>query len=612
MRSSARPRRRTLAATLAGSAAVTALALAPLPAQADFTLPRCGGDNIAGIGASFQAAAQTLFTEQFNVAQPNGCGGTPAIAPFNAAGSGAGRQALGERTGTPPTQNRDPNYRYAAADEAPNPTQRAQIESGPIDASLADVTPADDGKLHVVPVAIGATTIAVHYPEGCTLPMDANDGTGRLKLSADQLEKVFAAQITTWGQLLPTISEVAGGGRAAGACAALPIHRVVRFEDSGTTFTLKAWLQTINGTRGWTGSDLGGTPNTRWPDAGGPASKLPTQGAGACASDLCSNTVKGGGALLDVLNLTTDGGIGYADIRTARSKNFTYSGSTDSTYFIRVQNAAAAGTPYVEATADANGYKPLDSGATAGANCANATFSNLPADTFGNFAPVNAAGSTQGYPLCALTYMLVWDDYAAVYGNTDAEQSKARTVKDYLDRTLSDAVQGLLFSRDYQALPPSILALARAGAAKVGWNKGATGGTPPGGNTPPAATPSPTPTPAATGTPTPPSNVFSVDSARVSKTGVISLTLRLPGAGTVAVAATGPKKLKVGSATGTAKAAGNLKVTIKPSSKTKKALKKTKKLKVSLAVTFTPAGGKAAKQTKKLTLKGKKKGSKKT
>ncbi len=602
---------------VAGASAMAALALAPLTATADFTLTRCAGTDISGRGASFQNNAQQGFIELFGGAQ--GCSGTPIVNPYTADGSGAGRRSFGERSGTNTTGARDPVTRYAATDEAPNPTQQSQMNTGPIDGNGADLTAGDDGKVRVLPVAVGANTVNVNYPDGCTLPVasatsangpGAGDQSARLKITVLDVEKAFAATTTTWGTLVPGIAETATGGRPAGSCAAQQIKRIVRRDDSGTTFSFKAFLNAVNGATQWL-AVYGVTPNTIWPSTGGGAPLSPKAiAAGPCDAELCSGTANGGAALVSLL-AATDGAIGYADVRTSRQGGFELNpaaapATPDTTYWIQVQNKNSQ--QYHEPTSDPNGFKP---GGNPGANCGQATFSNLPADTLGDFSNSDASNSPQGYPICVLTYILAWDDYASVYGTSDAEQSKARTVKTFLETIVGPVAQTALSARDYQALPQNLLTLAQGGVTAINFNKGGGGGTQP--------TPSPTPTPAPSVTPgggvrpvptVPPitqvSNQFSVASARVSKSGVITAVLRLPGPGVVSARAIAKRKgFTVGSATGTANAGGNLTIKLNPSRKTKAALKKTKKLKVSLSISYTPRGGTANALTRSLTLKGK-------
>ncbi|HVQ59018.1 MAG TPA: hypothetical protein VMS60_08945 [Solirubrobacterales bacterium] len=117
-------------------------------------------------------------------------------------------------------------------------------------------------------------------------------------------------------------------------------------------------------------------------------------------------------------------------------------------------------------------------------------------------------------------------------------------------------------------------------------------------------------------TPPPPSNVAVVGKAVLNKkNGTAKLPVTLPGAGvlsavdanfvTVAGISAKKKKRMVKSATVTATAPGILNVPLKPTGPGRKVLNEKGKLKIRVALTFTPTGGTAATQTVKVTLKKK-------
>ncbi len=74
-----------------------------------------------------------------------------------------------------------------------------------------------------------------------------------------------------------------------------------------------------------------------------------------------------------------------------------------------------------------------------------------------------------------LTYGLLWDDNAVVYGASDAEQAKARTVKDYFGLLVSGAGQATLAGFDYSSVPNNsdkpLLTYAQNAVAAIDWNK---------------------------------------------------------------------------------------------------------------------------------------------
>jgi hypothetical protein len=130
--------------------------------------------------------------------------------------------------------------------------------------------------------------------------------------------------------------------------------------------------------------------------------------------------------------------------------------------------------------------------------------------------------------------------------------------------------------------------------------------------TPIPTTPTPTtPTPPSPGPnkPTPPAAKpkLSVSAKAVGLKGrAIALTVSPPGPGRVTVSATtgtGKKRVTVGSGRATAKKAGALKLTVKPSAKGKKALKAGRTAKVTFKVTFTAANGTKVTVTKTIKVK---------
>ena len=150
-------------------------------------------------------------------------------------------------------------------------------------------------------------------------------------------------------------------------------------------------------------------------------------------------------------------------------------------------------------------------------------------------------------------------------------------------------------------------------------------GTPPGGAS--HTTPPPTGTPGGgggasppPGKKVPPSNAFTLGASKVAKTGAITLALTAPGAGTFKLSASTTvtkrvkrgrrhvtKKVKVSFGSAAVSTAGPqaITATITPSHAVTPTLKKGTKLKVTVLVTFTPAGGAAASATRSVTVKRK-------
>jgi len=103
---------------------------------------------------------------------------------------------------------------------------------------------------------------------------------------------------------------------------------------------------------------------------------------------------------------------------------------------------------------------------------------------------------------------------------------------------------------------------------------------------------------------TPPSNAFTLGKPVLNrKKGTAQLPVTVPGAGTLKISDVKKTKRRVKTKTVQASAAGTLNLPVKPTKLGRKILAAKGKLKVKVAVTFTPTGGFAATQTKKLTLR---------
>src|SRR5262249_52275003 len=150
---------------------------------------------------------------------------------------------------------------FAGSDQAPSTLQRSQIEKGPIDDNKQDVTSADDGKVNVIPVAIGAIAIIVHLPNACA---DYTTGGGahivrdRPTMTNSALERLWDGDpsFQKWGDVFPWLHNVTN--------CDVQIHRVVRQESSGTSFALKQFLGEINPAAGWNAVTQG---NLDWPNS---------------------------------------------------------------------------------------------------------------------------------------------------------------------------------------------------------------------------------------------------------------------------------------------------------------------------------------------------------
>lgn len=648
-----------VSAALAGILALVLTALVavgpPPQANAAFSTGKCAGDNIIGRGASFARDAHGVFNGYFKLTN---CSGTPGAGKINVTyepqGSGAGRTAVKVRNDSP---------RFGMTDEPPVPLEIAQMNTGVGSGDPAtDANPNDNGVIHVIPAAVGAVAPLVNFPDGCdvtqlnpesrtadelggTAPNQFSLGLTRVRFTKDEFEKIWAKESThdNWVEVFPELTGDAECNK--------PIIRIVRFDESGTSFAFKDNLRTINEGRGWlTTFGSQGTGGTRrWPgfaanggfgvredcskvgnppafpsgpgsDSVLPGGKNPGEGV-AGPGQLTSACFNGNQGVVDKL-VATDGSVGYSDISTARRNAATSLAITprasavapfdNDIYWTQIPSGPDLGT-FQEPTADAKGFR---TDGNEGSNCQSADFTNggnpLPT-TLEDWSKVSGVNSAGAYAVCSLTYALVFDDNADVWGNTPGEESKARTVKDYWESSLSTNAQAQLFTRDYSPLPAPILDIAKAGIAQVDWNKGTGGGGPGGGGPGGGGSTSPAGGGGGGGsTPPPvkPSNLFSMLKKSISsKTGGATVSVKLPGPGKlelVGSAKNGKAKIKVGRVVLTANKAGTFDLALKPSAAAKKVLNKKGSLRVTLSLTFTPTGGEANTSTSSLTLKLKK------
>jgi hypothetical protein len=267
---------RVALAMLCAVAALAVLAtVAPSPAHAAFTLEKCQGGEITGEGSSLQKLAQANWKEQiFDTTIYEGCGASAPKVTFTTASSGCGLDAMGAGTPassctfpgtTKQTEWEKPGYRneaisFGAADFAPDPTEEANIDNGPLGAGQPG-----SGEVHVIPVAGAAITAVVHFPEGCALQNPeqeisgvkvgngdtstggANDPAGaptgdkfsnatlRVHIPDQKLEEIWQGKVTKWGEVVEERYFLAGTAKTPHECAELPIYRIVRRTTSSTS-----------------------------------------------------------------------------------------------------------------------------------------------------------------------------------------------------------------------------------------------------------------------------------------------------------------------------------------------------------------------------------------
>ncbi len=365
-----------IAALCAVVVAVVVAAGVPSAAHAEFTLKHCEGGPVQGEGSSFQNAAQGELKLVFN--SSFGCEGSLSKSPvtYVSDGSGCGIASVGGGPSTGKCSDfesaaaadgyRDPNSRFGGSDAPLNPEQQASANAKGSE---------HPGLIHILPIAVGATAVIVHFPEGCELenpgpgPSSANEntttggpndpgaddstgdlyteGTLRVHIPAGILEQIWDGTPTTWGQITKnhmtgTPTNPLEAEENITTCDSVPVRRLVRFDGSGTTYNFKAYLGLLPvGVGGstnnpvWEKSPVVGT-NTTWPlttSSTGVPKAVPTKAGTNEFVNECNETVSGpdrictgsanGNPFVAAAVAATDGSIGYSDLATARQNGFT-------------------------------------------------------------------------------------------------------------------------------------------------------------------------------------------------------------------------------------------------------------------------------------------------
>jgi ABC-type phosphate transport system substrate-binding protein len=594
----------------------------------------------------------------------SGCG-LDALGAGNDPASGCSYESEESEKGDPAAGFRAADDRFGASDFAPDPTEENAINNGPAGnqkvgkvhvipvaaAAITVIVHFPDGcKLEEPGTGTAAggvgsknedtSTGGVNDPAGENTTDSLTEGTLRVHIPAQALEEIWEHHITKWGEIptpagkgkklgeymegAPTSSQESG---IATLCGEVPIRRIVRSDTSGTTYNFKNYLALLPSFKGgpalWTASSSEVSKSTAWPEASAEATGIPPKvasnnecTAAVDASLICGSNEGKGGSLANAVK-ATDGSIGYVDLATAREKGFTVEAKvSDDTYWIPLEaidpNAA---TPAQGVENPGSFYEPTtdptahiieigkEKGHT-GANCGEADYRGMPSEpasdpTLGDWSKAIATGG-KSYPVCAITYDLAFDDDSTVYGESAEEEAKARTVKDYLAAVTSFVGQTELTKLDYAELKQSIISIAENGVAAIGWKKTAGSG---GSKEEPKKAPVIITPPAVTPiiTVTPPSNAFSITSAKVKGKDIV-LSLQLPDAGKVQVKASGGGVTVASVSAGVSGGKGTVTLAISKAALTKLVKAKGHKLSVKITVTFTPTGGSAASQSKTLTV----------
>ncbi len=438
-------RRRLLA--LAMTLAVTVCCVGVFAAGGAAALgEQCSGSNVTGKGSYLQSPIQGgvwagSSEEGFNGdSNPNACsgkqgsGGTPKVT-YIATGSGQGLNAWGAFDGV----FHDKTARFIGTTEPP--AGHAKEEG----TQLNRMTSAIGSDVAVIPVTQTAIAIVANPP---ALP--AHEACSVSEISAAEIGGVFSGRVTNWRQL-----EAASNRKAGGDCDQA-ITRIVREEDSGTTYQFKHYLDQVKpealectgkSPRTWDQlqASTGGeeSPNRDWPRQAdcqkgeGPVTTVATVGEGSFSPPKFVSV--------------SPGTITYAGLPEARN--------VAAELILEVDNGVEAANPSTKEN-DANcaaAKYTLPEGAESGVNV---DWSQV----YGSDPEIGKVEAS-AYPICTLTWVVAATDIFS--------QGVATTVKDYLQYVNATEIGGSgRHGHWYRGLPGAVAEVASIAIGQIKGEEG--------------------------------------------------------------------------------------------------------------------------------------------
>lgn len=497
----------TAAALVAAAAPATASAKGPKTDR----LQQCAGiEKIVGHGSTFQNPAQVRWNAGFKSSSSSvACNGTQGAKKVREAeyrntaksdrGSGACLKSMGAEK-----HAKEPEFEFCATDEAPNATQKKEIE---------EASPGGEAdNLETIPVLQGAEAVIVHLPEGCKASSEITvkgkpTKLGRLVFDEETIQEIYRGTVNNWEEV--EAKQGAGHGSDKVVCGEEskkkePIERVVRTDHSGTTHIFKAFLGVVNDTKwvaepyeeSYFGNSTGcgkpfpseteefdwtevseGCQNQRWPKA----------------AHVVRNEENGNPGVVKLVN-TTPSSVGYADLAVAAEYGFfsakegtnihgehhvaggeNKKGEQNARFWAEVQNGTNAGLPtYTDPSTKG------DTESEGSSNCKNTHYIEgtesseeefPPATTRDLWNKAKAAKSQEHYAICGLTYDLAFRQYHFFLKGSPFESEGvgiATTVHDYLQFEVSSKGGGKeIKNHDYEALPKEVVKKAEAGISEI-------------------------------------------------------------------------------------------------------------------------------------------------
>jgi ABC-type phosphate transport system substrate-binding protein len=487
---------------IVAAAGIAALA-APGSASADLGT-QCSGSNIKGLGSTFQAPAEEVWTVGFNAATDTnvfgcsgtqGSGGKPEVKYEQGkgqTGSGACLKAFGGSKEKP----KYAEFGFCGTDEAPTIATEEEMEANK-EGGVSREEENKKGSIETIPSAQGAVAVIVHLPEGCvaqsTVPAAAGKKAilGRLALDNTTVEQIFRGVIKNWKEVEAAqvdnstkITCKGEGGKTPAEEEETSISVVVRQDKSGTTHIFKSWLAQINKEE-WDPEEFGKISEEEGTKIGEPCGKEVVKEAGEKGitwkkvQEGCENqrwpleahitrpSKSGNPAVIKEVHAKPSS-ISYADIAVARKEGFfskketagknvngggenkkgteTKVGEQHTNFWAEIQNSEKP-----ETYADPGSTGDVEK--IANSNCASTHYIGEGSETFppkttrDTWFAVKASTVEKKYGICGLTYELALRIYKPylqpkVLAEEEEVKKEATTVQNFLFWAINAKAQG--------------------------------------------------------------------------------------------------------------------------------------------------------------------------
>jgi ABC-type phosphate transport system substrate-binding protein len=504
--------RRLALACVVSAAAIAAVASPGTASAASDLTHQCGSEQgIKGLGSTFQAPAEAVWTGNFNTSKNEfACNGEhpkegtkdkPEVKyeQGEAAQRGSGNCLKDFGAGAAPKLG---EYPYCGTDEAPTVAKIEEMEE------KKENKKKGEKEVETIPTAQGAVAVLIHLPEGCKAESTVPSGIskiklGRLALDNTTVEGIFRGTIRDWKEVeeaqTDNLTKITCTGGAAEE--ETPISVVVRLDKSGTTHIFKSYLAQVF-TGEWEAEEFNepegagkgkpcgevkpakekvtwkkvqeGCENQRWPEA----------------AKVVRPATTGNPAVIEEVNAKASS-ITYADLAVAREKahfskkgeggenkkgTATKVGEQNHKFWAEVQNSAAPGT-YADPGSTGDVEKIANS------NCAATVYASEPGEKFPpkttreTWFAVKAELVQKKYNICGLTYELALRTYKPFLspktpGEEEEDKNKAQTVRDFLTYAVNAKVEGggaLLKNHDYEKVSGTVAKEAETGIKEIGF-----------------------------------------------------------------------------------------------------------------------------------------------